>query len=112
MSTTLLTLEHDPGTLTNNIGTALNVVLDDGSMLARGLLRLSKGVRPAGVPGFVHTAYKYILLLILASPNVQTHPPWSTLCQTALHLGTMNPVRKKKLRRKKFLTARGARSFP
>ena len=66
MSTTLLTLEHDPGTLTNNIGTALNVVLDDGSMLARGLLRLSKGVRPAGVPGFVHTAYKYILLLILA----------------------------------------------
>ena len=66
MSTTLLTLEHDPGTLTNNIGTALNVVLDDGSMLARGLLRLSKGVRPAGVPGFVHIAYKYILLLILA----------------------------------------------
>ena len=61
-----LAWEVAPGALTDNLGTTLVVVIDDGSPCAAQLHKHARAARPVGVLGVFHCYYKWVMLLLSA----------------------------------------------
>ena len=67
------TFEHDPATLTDNVATQLNGVLDLDTPVAGQLTKHARAVRP-GIPGVAHVEYRFILLLLGSVARVDGSP--------------------------------------
>ena len=75
--------EVAPGALTNNRTTTLVAAVDDGTPLAAQMGRHARAVRPPGLAGVLHIAYKWLVVLLGAVARVDG---------SAL-LGALNPFR-------------------
>jgi hypothetical protein len=60
----LINWEVAPGALTNNRTTTLVAVVDDGTPLAAQMGRHARAVRPPGLAGVLHIAYKWLMMLL------------------------------------------------
>ena len=79
----LINWEVAPGALTNNRTTTLVAVVDDGTPLAAQMGRHARAVRPPGLAGVLHIAYKWLMMLLGSVARVDG----SSL------LGALNPFR-------------------
>ena len=79
----LINWEVAPGALTNNRTTTLVAVVDDGTPLATQMGRHARAVRPPGLAGVLHIAYKWLMVLLGSVARVDG----SSL------LGALNPFR-------------------
>ena len=66
----LINWEVAPGALTNNRTTTLVAVVDDGTPLATQMGRHARAVRPPGLAGVLHIAYKWLMVLLGSAARV------------------------------------------